>query len=84
MTNYEQVAEAYNLTGLVRAKYLLYMRTRWGGKRYKTDAITEEEEKCLTGYASEWAERFKQGKEYECSDSVGQSILNEMNKIKRG
>lgn len=42
------------------------MRLRWA---------EEERVQCITGYASEWAMRFKGGNEYSYSDCVGQRIL---------
>lgn len=51
------------------ADHFNYMRIRW---------IDEEELQCQVGYASEWAERFLVGREYECSDRKGQAILRRM------
>ncbi len=64
--NYEEVAQKAKLDELTTKRYISYMRTRWA---------KSEKEKCLVGYAGEWALRFKDGREYTASDSEGQSIL---------
>lgn len=73
MDSYEEVADYHELSGECRAKYLKYMKTRWGNSK-------EERRHCICGYAGEWAERFKGGYEYESSDTVGQQILDKINK----
>jgi hypothetical protein len=58
---YFDIAKREGLTGKTAERYVLYMTKRWGDKK-------DERIKCLVGYASEWAERFAQGQEYNCSD----------------
>lgn len=68
---YEAIAAAHGLEGRIFNRYIAYMRRRWGD--------TEDERvKCLVGYAGEWAERFKGGREYAASDFEGQHILKEI------
>jgi len=43
------------LEGKTKERYIRYMRLRWSN---------EEEIQCKTGYAEEWAMRFKNGIEY--------------------
>jgi len=64
--SYEEIAERSKMPSGLKARYVLYMRTRWE---------KEEDTQCKTGYAREWAERFLSGSEYECSDSIGQAVL---------
>ena len=71
MDNYEEVAEKKGLPSEMKAKYVLYMRTRWAD---------EEKIQCQTGYAIEWANRFLSESEYEMSDSIGQSVLRNIDK----
>ncbi len=52
------------------------MSRRWGNKE-------DERIKCLCGYASEWAERFASGQEYNCSDSHGKLVLKEIENEQR-
>lgn len=52
-----------------KARFIYYMEMRWK---------STEEVKCLTGYAEEWAYRFKVGDEYVCSDHVGKEILKNL------
>lgn len=67
---YEEVANAMTLDSGTARRYVRYMRGRsWRG---------EELEHCLTGYAAEWAARFKEGIEYEMSDPEGQALLDVM------
>lgn len=58
----------YKLDETTRIRFLAYMRLRWGSPG-------EEYEKCVFGYAKEWVERFKHGREYQCSDSEGKKVL---------
>ena len=53
---------------VTRLRYLLYMKTRWPDK-------AEERMKCVTGYAEEWAIRFKHHIEYDMSDGEGRKVL---------
>ena len=66
MKTFDEVADHHSLKDVMRERYINYMRTRWSD---------EEETQCVTGYAAEWATRFKQGEEYGDSDSIGQAIL---------
>jgi len=69
MITYKEVAEHMKLDGITKVRFIKYMTTRWEN---------EEKLQCETGYATEWAERFKGGCEYSASDYFGQGILNEM------
>jgi hypothetical protein len=69
MKTYKDVAIKHNLTANQARRFVAYMLARWA---------REEETQCLTGYAGEWAERFKSGQEYVRSDSVGQAVLDMM------
>ena len=69
MSNYKEVAERFISKSETRKRYVKYMQIRW--------ADTEERQ-CKTGYAQEWAERFENGDEVNCSDGIGQGILREM------
>lgn len=71
MRTYQEVADRY-LTGIMRRLYLAYMKKRWA---------STEESKCLSGYATEWAERFRAGIEYQASDSEGQAVLQELSRV---
>lgn len=66
---YELIADLEELDAQQRARFLAYMRTRWGA----TETL-----KCETGYASEWANRFKRGIEYAASDLAGRAILDQL------
>ena len=66
---YEEVARMAGLDEETASRYVRYMRLRWS---------RTEVEKCMSGYAMEWAERFARGVEMERSDSEGQRVLNEM------
>lgn len=68
---YEEIGKANELEGEVLRRYVAYMRTRWGNP-------DDERIKCLVGYASEWAERFRVGIKYSASDMIGQAILKKM------
>ena len=70
MTSYDEVADSVNMTGAMRERYTLYMRTRWGGE--------QEALQCTTGYATEWAHRFLTRSEYERSDGEGKRVLDTM------
>lgn len=71
MNTFAEVAEQKGLTGITKDRFVKYMSTRWAD---------QEKTQCLTGYASEWAQRFQDRREYECSDSDGQWILRSMDK----
>jgi len=68
---YNKIAEANNMPEPMKTRYIAYMRLRWGNPE-------DEELKCQVGYAQEWADRFLEGIEYECSDIEGQRILKEI------
>lgn len=68
---YFDIANENGLTGKTAERYILYMTKRWGNKK-------DEKIKCLTGYASEWAQRFANGIEYSSSDSIGQEVLKDI------
>jgi hypothetical protein len=69
VNTYEDVARRARLQPIVGALYLHYMKVRWE---------ETEEQKCRDGYAMEWAIRFKEGREFYASDSVGQMVLQSM------
>lgn len=69
MKTFEEVAEKCGLEGKTKERYIRYMRLRWSN---------EEEIQCKTGYAEEWAMRFKNGVEYASSDDEGQWMLRRM------
>jgi hypothetical protein len=69
MKTFKSVGKKTGLTGRTLERYIYYMKTRWGEK---------EDLQCKTGYAEEWAMRFKMQREFSSSDSEGQSILKEM------
>jgi hypothetical protein len=64
--SFEEVAKKVGLDSETTSRYLIYMRARW---------LSEENQMCKTGYAGEWAMRFKNKIEYYASDSTGQMIL---------
>ncbi len=64
--SYEQVAGQIGLDELTTKRFVRYMRTRWAD---------EEATQCATGYAEEWALRFKNKIEYGASDREGQRLL---------
>lgn len=69
MKTFDEVGRATGLDGITLKRYVTYMERRWKA---------QEQLQCQTGYAQEWAERFKGGDEYACSDVDGQSILEEI------
>ena len=69
MKTYEEVATAAGLDEKTSQRFIRYMTTRWA------DGETIN---CLSGYASEWAQRFKKGIEFSASDLEGQAILRAM------
>lgn len=68
MNTYEEVADKANLDPFTKKVFVRYMRARW-------PAPEDEAIKCQVGYATEWAGRFKQHREVECSDWFGQAVL---------
>lgn len=68
---YVAIGKKNKLTGTMLIRYVNYMTHRWG---------KEEEVNCKTGYASEWAERFKGKYEYNASDLGGQQVLDMIDK----
>ena len=69
MKTYEEVGIDTGLDGLRLKLYIDYMKKRWA---------ETEEQKSQDGYAQEWAERFLNNMEWECSDSQGQLVLKEL------
>ena len=69
MNTYFDIAKEEGLNGKTAERYIQYMLKRWADN---------EETNCLCGYASEWAQRFASGYEYDRSDSYGQQILKEI------
>ena len=63
---FEDIANEAGLESPAWNEYVLYMRIRW--KR-------DEGKDYFRAYAWEWAERFKEGVEYELSDIQGKTIL---------
>jgi len=64
---YEDVANEMGLTGKIKERYLAYMNTRW--PKFIDTGYS---------YAAEWAERFRDGREYIASDSAGFRILQKI------
>ena len=65
---YAEIGYLTKLEPLVYKIFLAYMRERF----------PEEDQICITGYALEWAHRFKIGKEYDMSDLAGQEVLRNL------
>lgn len=72
MTTYQEVGKSAGLGGKMLERFLEYMRARWSG---------EEILQCQTGYATEWALRFKRGTEYQNSDRAGQAVLKQIDNL---
>ena len=72
MTSYEEIADAYKMTEVMKARYVEYMKTRWSETELR---------KCLDGYAEIWAGRFVNLTEWDYSDDTGIAILKEMNNV---
>ena len=68
-TCYEQVAAHVGLSNFLTSLYADYMRIRFGD---------HERDQCETGYALEWATRFKNGMEWHTSDLEGQRLLRQL------
>lgn len=66
---YEQIADECKLNNRQREMFLKYMNIRWKNT---------EQMNCKSGYAFEWAMRFKNGTAYDVSDSEGQAILDRL------
>lgn len=66
MKTYEEVANYCGLEEITKQRFIKYMTIRWSDT---------ESQKCQDGYAIEWANRFKDKREFECSDIFGQAIL---------
>lgn len=71
---YVDIAEKYDLDVKVRQRFLMYMYIRWGNP-------VDEDIKCTTGYAGEWADRFKLGIEAQASDSKGREVLKRIDEL---
>ncbi len=69
LITFKEVAKKHELTEVQTRRYTAYMKLRW---RHKEELL------CLTGYASEWAERFKSGYEYAYSDADGRYRLDQI------
>jgi len=69
MATYREIGIQYGLTGTKLNLYVQYMLSRWPDS---------EKQKCLDGYAGEWANRFLVHTEFNSSDNIGQSILSEI------
>lgn len=72
---YEEVGVEAGLQGNTLLRYVAYMQARWSGT---------EGQKCVDGYASEWAVRFKAGVEYHASDMEGEAVLKRIDKKLNG
>lgn len=75
---YREVGIESGLEGMTLNRFVAYMSERWS---------SDEVIKCLTGYAHEWAERFKECREHEASDFEGRVVLHaidEMIRLGRG
>ena len=70
---YTEVARNRGLTGITARRYIKYMSDRWS---------ESEDTKVRSGYAGEWAERFKNMREYDYSDSTGLAFLKSMDALK--
>ncbi len=71
MKTYKEVGESVGLSGGTLDIYVKYMKSRWEGT---------EDQKCKDGYASEWAMRFKSGREFLASDGEGKRVLSSLDK----
>ena len=69
MKTFRDVGVKEGLEGNTLERYVSYMQRRWK---------SEEETQCQTGYAAEWAQRFKGGWDYSASDVVGKSVLRDI------
>lgn len=69
METFIEIGIKNGLDGKTLERYTQYMLTRWE---------KEEEMQCQTGYADEWARRFKDGDEYCMSDSEGLRVLKKI------
>lgn len=66
---YEEIAQSRGLDTVTAARFCQYMRARWAD---------QEALHCEVGYASEWADRFHDGREFAASDQHGQDLLRSM------
>ena len=64
--SYMDAGEQEGLCGTILKRFVMYMTLRWK---------PEEGIQVATGYATEWAHRFKCGSEHSASDFGGQAIL---------
>ncbi len=69
---YSEVGIKHGLSGKKLSRYVKYMNERWADS---------EDSKTKTGYAGEWAERFKNNSEYDRSDSIGRAVLDRIDKL---
>ena len=68
-TTYRKLGNYWILDENLREIFIDYMTERWKDT---------ERQKCLDGYAQEWAMRFKNGVAYAYSDTIGQGILSKL------
>jgi hypothetical protein len=68
---YEDIAKLAKLIEPQRTRFVKYMRIRWASQEWM---------QCQTGYAMEWARRFKDGIEYHASDLEGLRVLRQLDK----
>ena len=69
MKTFAEIGIKNGLGGRTLERYVQYMLTRWK---------KEEEIQCQTGYADEWARRFKERDEYGMSDDEGFRVLKKI------
>ena len=66
---YEAIGKSEGLEGSTLIIYVAYMMERWKNS---------EQQKCIDGYAREWANRFKNDIAWQCSDTYGKSVLTDL------
>jgi hypothetical protein len=69
--DYRKIAKSVGLNAEDTIRYTLFM----------TERFPEEKD---VGYATEWAERFKRGVEYNAADSESKRILENMDNFLNG
>ena len=65
VTTYKEIAREAGLSESKSMVFCYFMKARF----------EDEEGKCRTGYAQEWAERFVSGREMEYADSWSRSVI---------
>ena len=68
---YKKIGIEAQLDNITLIRYINYMVARWSHC---------EELQCASGYAEEWAYRFKHKQEYGASDSTGIHVLEMIDK----